>query len=335
MSENEQNDPVITDDEKEALLDGVESGEVEVQTDGGRKYATVTEFAVAPRNRIVTNSFTRMLSLNRKLAGHIGKSASTLLNEKADVASGPMTICTWGEFGEQVAEVALIYAFEPKPLEGVAVVFMQKSLVGHLVEVFYGGSRDNPPRHEAGNFTPGECSVVSLFCEGIVNGITQTWQGLMALQPELSSIHQSTDIVEVIENSAAIISSEFDIHFEDEQFYFHIVWPLSTLSSLLPVLEGQKRDRDPAEDARWAQVLRARMPDAKVAIDTCVGSASMTLRQVSKLEPGDIIDIENPRKATVFAEFTPLIEGRFGVHDGCYALEATRWLSAATDEPTS
>ena len=39
MSEN-----VLTDDEVDALLDGVESGEVEVQSAQGPRYASVTPF---------------------------------------------------------------------------------------------------------------------------------------------------------------------------------------------------------------------------------------------------------------------------------------------------
>lgn len=333
MSENDTgtDDAVLSDDEKDALIDGVATGEVEVLTDTGHDYASVTEFEVTPRNRILTNSFPRLQSINRKLAGYIGKSASKLLNEKIEVAPAAMTTPTWGEFGESCSETALLFEFAPKPLEGAAVVHLQKSVIGHVVETFYGGSKENPPRHEADNFTPGEMNVVSLFCEDVIKGIQETWQGLAALAPEKTGVHQSTDIVEIIENSQAVIVSEYDIHFEAEQYYFHIVWPTSTLASLLPVLEGQKRDRDPVEDARWEQVIRACVPNAIVGVSSHVGNACMSLREVASLDVGDVIEIDNPRAGTVFADRVPVLEGRFGVHDGCYAIEATRWLSAAAD----
>ena len=329
MSENETDDPVLTDEEKGALLDGVETGEVEVLSDDGPGYASVTDFEVTPRNRIATNSFPRLQSINRKLAGFVAKTASQLLNEKVELAPGPLQTLTWGEFGEQAAETALIFEFIPRPLEGSAVVFMQKSVVGHIVERFYGGSKENPPRHEAESFTPGEMNVVSLFCEDLLKGITETWQGLMALEPEKEGVHQSTDIVEVIDNSSSVISNEFDIHFEDDQFYFHVVFPVSTLATLLPVLEGQKRDRDPVEDARWERVIRAKLPDANIGITSCVGQAQMSLRDIAALDVGDVIDIDNPRAGTVYADDVPVLEGRFGIHDGCNAIEATRWLSTA------
>jgi len=329
MSEETSNEPVLTGDEKEALVEGVETGVVEVQSTNGATYANVAEFEVAPRNCIVTNSFPRLQTINRKLAAHIAKSASKLLNEKVEVAPGPLTVGTWGDFCEQGTETALIYEFAPQPLEGSAVVYVQNGVVAHIVETFYGGCQENPPRHKAENFTPGETSVTALFCDGVVQGIKENWQGLVELSPEKSGVHQSTDIVEVVENSALVISSEFDIHFGDEQFYFHVVWPTATLTPLLPVLEGQKRDRDPVEDERWEQSLRTRLPDASIDISTRIGKSIMNLRDVASLQVGDVIDLENPRTGTVFADQVPVLEGRFGVHDGCYALEATEWLTTA------
>ena len=50
-------DPVLTDDEKGALLEGMSSGEVEVHSNRGPTYASVTDFEIGPRSRITTNSY--------------------------------------------------------------------------------------------------------------------------------------------------------------------------------------------------------------------------------------------------------------------------------------
>ena len=329
------NDQVLTDDEKDALIDGVENGDVEVQSSEGPHYANVETFEVAPRNRIVTNSYPRLQTINRKLAEHVGKSVSAVLNDKLEVEATSLDTSTWGEFGEQATETAMLFEFSALPLEGSAVIHIQASGVRHLVETFYGGSKENPPRHDIDGFTPGEANAMTLVCNEILDGITETWQSLAALEPEKVAVYSSTDIVEVIENNSVVICSEFVLHHGEDKYAFHIVWPTQMLASLLPVLEGAKRERDAQKDGRWEQVIRARVPEARVTVSSCVGNAIMNLRAVAALEPGDIIDIENPRKGTVFAKHVPVLEGRFGVHDGCYAIEATRWLAhirAAAEE---
>ena len=61
-------------------------------------------------------------------------------------------------------------------------------------------------------------------------------------------------------------------------------------------------------------------------ISSRVGKSKMTVGGVAALEPGDIIDIDNPRLSTLFIKHVPLLNGRFGVHEGKYAIEATDWL---------
>lgn len=321
------NDQVLSDEEKSALVDGVESGDVEVQTGDGPKYASVEEFVISPRNHIVTNSYPRLQNLNRKFAGIATKSASALLNAKVDVESGEVTTCTWAEFSESCEDVALIFEFATKPLDGSAVFHIQSSVVRHIVETFYGGCKENPPRHEIEGFTRGESNVIALFCADLLKGIGESWQSLMVLDAEQSGVYQSTDVVEIIDNSEAVVCSEFQLVLGDEEHRIHLVWPVSMLAPLLPVLEGAKGERDAEQDSRWEDVIRSRIPEARVGVSSRIGSARMTLREVAQLQAGDIIDFENPRTGTVFARHVPVLEGRFGVHDGRYAIETTRWLT--------
>ena len=52
----------------------------------------------------------------------------------------------------------------------------------------------------------------------------------------------------------------------------------------------------------------------------------MKLGSLIDLAPGDVIDIDDPHRATLMAKHVPLIGGRFGVHRGQNAIEATDWL---------
>ncbi len=320
-------DQVLSDEEKDALLEGVEKGEVEVQSASGPTYATVQPFVVSPRNHIVTNSFPRLQSMNRKLGAWIGKAAQHVLNERFEAAAVGRSTATWGEFREQWVEPAVLVEFQASPLEGSAVVVVGRSAVLPIVERFYGGSDDNPPRHDADGFTRGEMNVVALFCQEILKGIEETWTPIIDLEASQAEIYQSTDVVDLIEDGEDIIACEFELSEGEDQQSLHVVWPMTMIASLLPVLEGQKRDRDAAEDARWESAIRNRVPDAPVNVDSCIGTARLSLRRIAKLEVGDVIDLENPRKGTVLTNDVAVLEGRFGVHDGCYAIEATRWLT--------
>ncbi len=319
-------DPVLTDEEKDALLEGMSSGEVEVTSNKGPTYADVSDFEIGPRSRIVTNSFPRLRNLNQQFGSRMSKQAEQLLNADANVTFNTMSTLPYSEFCERSDLLSLVVEFLPKPLEGSALLNLDAAAVEALVETFYGGVGNEPARQEPEYFTAGETNVVALFGEAVVTVLAEVWQPLTGVTPEIAATHTSTGVIESVDPGDPVICCEFDIEIADKQQTFELLWPLRTVASLLPVFDGQKRDRDAAEDARWEHSLRARVTDAVVRISSDLGRASMTLGEVAELEPGDIIDISNPQSGTILARNVPILSGRFGVHDGRYAIEAKRWL---------
>lgn len=319
-------DPVLTDDERDALLDGMSSGEVEVHSNKGPTYASVLPFEIGPRSRINTNSYPRLQSLNRQFASRMSKQAELLLNADATVTFLTVETITYSDFSERDPALSLIVEFLPKPLDGSALINLDSATVENLVETFYGGLGNDSARHEPEFFTPGEISVAALFTEAALTVINEVWQPLAKVAAELAGTHLSTGVIDAIDGSDAVIVCEFELDVADKKRAFHALWPVRTVASLLPVFEGQKRDRDAAEDARWERSLRSRVTDSVVRISSDVGHTQKTLGEIADLAPGDVISISNPQKGTVSASNVPILTGRFGVHDGRHAIETSRWL---------
>lgn len=328
-------DPVLTDDEKGALLEGISNGEVEVHSNKGPTYAEVTAFVIGPRSKIRTNSYPRLQGLNRQFASRMSKQVELLLNADAIVTFNDLKTCSYSQACEQGDGLSLVVAFAPKPLDGPALICLSAETVGNLVETFYGGQGNEPARPGAEFFTPGEVSVAALFGEASLAVIAEVWAPLLKLEPEMMGTHLNSSVIDGVDGGDSVLDCEFILEFGGKQQMFHVFWPVHTIASLLPVFEGQKRDRDVAEDLHWEQSLRARVTDSIVRISSNVGKTRMTLGAVADLTPGDIIDIGDPQHGTVSARNVPILAGRFGVHDGRYAVETLHWLKSAAGATTT
>lgn len=325
-------DKILTDDEKEALLDGVATGEVEVLSSRGPAYADVQPYEIAERSRLVSNSFPRLHKLNQSFANHISKQAEQLVSAETDVAANGIETRPFGEFSERMTGMSLIVEFSANPLEGNGLIVLGAELVGHLVEAFYGGLGNEPARQSSEYFTRGEVCVAELFSKDIMQILEDVWRPVMSTEHRKETAHQNTDIIEGLDASDRVICADFEIKFLEHEQNFQVVWPVSMLGPLLPVFEGQKRERDPAQDAMWERSLRSRLTDSMVCVASRVGKGRMTLGAVAALTPGDIIDIDNPRQSTLFVKDVPILHGRFGVHAGKHAIEATDWLGPETEQ---
>ncbi len=322
-------DPVLTDDEKDALLDGMSTGEIEVHSRKGPTYASVQDFDVGPRSRITTDSYPRLQSLNRQFAGRIDKLVEQLLNTESEVTFERLRTLTFSDFCERVNGLSMLIEFAPQPLQGSALINLDAVAVELLVETFYGGNSDDSGRQDADFFTPGEISVAKLFANVVLSVTEDVWGPLEKFDFKLLGTHLNSGVIDCVDGADNVIVAEFTLTVGDKSNPFHVIWPRTTVAPLLPVFDGQKRERDTAKDAHWQRALRSRVVDADVAVATGVGNARLSLRDVTKLAPGDIVPISNPQKGTLFADAIAVLEGRFGVHDGRYAIEARRWLDTS------
>ena len=322
-------DPVLTEEEKGALLDGMSSGEVEVHSNKGSSYADVSAFEIGPRSRLKTNSYPRLQGLNRQLASRMSKQLELLLNVDSKVTFASTANCSYSVASENSGGLSLIVEFLPKPLPGSAFITLSSETLGDLVETFYGGHSNDPADHQPEFFTPGEISVAALFGEAVLHVIAEVWSPMADLAPEIAATHLSTGVIDSVDGGDNVIQCEFDLQFGEKARKFDILWPLATVASLLPVFDGQKRDRDPAQDALWRQSLSASVTDSIVRIASDVGQTRMALRDITDLKPGDIINIGDPKEGTVSAQDVPVIAGRFGIRDGHYAVETLNWLESA------
>ena len=321
------NDKVLTDDEKSALIEGVESGEVEVCSSDGPSLASVSDFRIPQRAHIVKNSFPRLKILNQQVAERLRGDAEQLLQADVHIQTAESSVRTIGRICERLHGLSAVIVFEAKPLNGRALVALEPQLVQILVDAFFGGLGTGGAAAEQKNtFTPGEISIANLFSTIVLSAIKDTWAPLQEIQVDRTSTEVSIDLVDIGAETDSAISTEYELTLADKQCSFFVVWPLEMVQPLLPVFDGQKGDRDLVEDARWEKVLRQRVANSIVKLTSNVGYARLTLGQLIDLNPGDVIDIEHPQEATVLAKNVELIRGRLGVHRGQNAVETVDWI---------
>lgn len=321
-------DKVLTDDEKNALLDGVSSGAVEVHSSGGARYADVKPFELPKRSLIRTNSFPRLQLLNQQLAERLARYTETQLHCEVRIVAGQARQQAFADCAAGSSAQPAVCTFKAEPLDGHGVILVEPEAIGRLVEGFFGGSGNELVSRQAGSLSAGELSVCRLFCNAILSMIQDAWEPVIELVPEFVSLDVGGELITTIAETDPVLSTAFEIEFAEGRGGFDVVWPVSMITSLIPVFDGQKRERDAAEDARWQRAIKARLPEASISLSGTIGHARLPLKNLARLKAGDVIDIDSPRSATVFAKNVAVLHGQFGVLSGRNAIEAGGWIAS-------
>jgi flagellar motor switch protein FliM len=96
-------------------------------------------------------------------------------------------------------------------------------------------------------------------------------------------------------------------------------------SLLAPIRESLASDGSGGATVRkqeiWAPALGTALQEAQLETRAILAQAQISLGELVRLTPGDIIPIETPQYVTLLAGEIPLYSGRFGVSQGRNALK--------------
>lgn len=318
-------EPILTEDEKSALLEGVSSGAVEVHSRGGTRYKSVRPYDLAARARIMTHGYPRLQALDRQLAEALADDLGATLNCELGLKATGLDVRRWGERRRAANAPAVSFLFTAAPLEGNGMLAVDATLVRHLVEAFF-GSAGIGSSVAGGALTRGERSVAARFCDAVLAGLADTWRPLMEISPQRAPHEVSLELVDLARETDPVIASEFEVSFGPAHGTFRVLWPRHVLAPLLPAFQGSRRERDAAADRQWQQAIRNRLADVPIPLTSVIGEARHAVGELASLGEGGVLDIANPRAARLFAGGMPILEGHFGVLGARAAFEAVRWL---------
>jgi len=106
-------------------------------------------------------------------------------------------------------------------------------------------------------------------------------------------------------------------------FYGLVDWLLPE-TLLAPIRESLASDGGSAPVRKqevWAPALASALMDSELETRAILAQAQISLRELVRLAPGDIIPIEPPQQVTLLAGDVPLYRGRFGVSEGRNSLK--------------
>ena len=323
-------DEVLTKDEVGALLTGVESGEIEVQSADGPRFAVVKPHDIPRRSRIATKSLPKLELLNDNLAERLKQRTQKLLNCELGVTCRSTGSIMFADVWDSDSDALVAVEFSASPFTGRGAIVIDANLINQLVELFFGGGGNEKKEEPHGDFTPGVMRVVHAYADIVLTSLRETWEPIQLIEPEQQKTESSTSLLTIADETDSIVQSIFDFSFAEHDGTLEFLMPSVMLETLLPIFKGDNREPNPARDKYWEETFRDVVTDVTVDLSTTIGQATMTLSELICLEPGDIINIENPTKATVHAQNVRLIEGRFGVHGGKNAIEASHWFADDT-----
>ncbi|WP_019626146.1 flagellar motor switch protein FliM [Thioalkalivibrio sp. ALJT] len=311
---------ILSQDEIDALLHGVDEGEVETE-DPYPSDGEARDFNFATQDRIVRGRMPTLEMINERFARQLRVRLFNLLRRSADISVAGTRIAKFSEYMHSLFVPTSLNLVRAHPLHGTGLFVFDPKLVFILVDNFFGGDGRYYTRIEGRDFTPMEMKVVHGVLEGAFEDMQKAWEPVMELRFEFLNSEVNPQFANIVSPTEIVVISEFHIELDGGGGNLHVTMPYSMIEPIREQLDtGIQSDRSDV-DQRWMNALQQEIQSAEVEISSVLTEAELTVRELLDIQPGDIIPVDLPEKIVLHVEDIPMFRGKFGVSNGMNAFQ--------------
>ncbi|MGD9858545.1 MAG: flagellar motor switch protein FliM [Marinobacterium sp.] len=311
---------LLSQDEIDALLHGVDDGDVETEDNADEDADGIRPYDLASHERIVRGRMPTLEMINERFARHTRISLFNLLRRTADVTVGGIQVMKYGDYIHSLYVPTSMSLVKVHPLRGTALFIMDARLVFKLVDQFFGGDGRHA-KIEGREFTPTETRIVHKTLQQLFQDLKDAWRSVAELEFEHIGHEVNPAMANAINPTEVVVVSSFQIDLEGGTGELHITMPYSMLEPIREQLVSGVQANEEKGDERWLTALRRDIMMATLELDLTVAERELTLRDVMQLEAGDVIPVEMPENLELRANGIPMFECQLGTSRGNLAVK--------------
>ncbi len=317
---------LLSQDEIDALLHGVDDGDVETEVTEEEEAGTVKGYDFNSQERIVRGRMPTLEMVNERLARYFRISLFNFLRRSAEISISGIQIQKFSEYIQSLFVPTNLNIISCAPLRGRALIVFEPKLVFTAVDNYFGGGGQFYNKVEGREFSATEMRVIQLILNLLFKDLEEAWKPVMDIQFDYVNSEVNPQFANIVSPSEIIVISTMHVELEGGGGDINIAMPYSMIEPIRELLDAVSSDRGEV-DGTWQENLRKEVLRGEVLLNSTLVEKKMTIEDVMNFEKGDVIPIEMPEEVPVYAEDVAIFTGKVGLSDGNYAIQVTEKLT--------
>jgi flagellar motor switch protein FliM len=303
---------VLSEEEVDALLDGVESGEVSGKPP--RPAGEVVPYDLTDQDHIVRGQFPVLEKINAGFMRLLEEGLGQMLQREVEVTDEGLQTVRTSDYIHSLGLPVSVNFIRLTPLAGDALVVFDPGFVFTVVDIYFGGSGRYRNQMIGREFTPTEQRITQLVLNQVLQNIQAAWEPVLQVSTQYLHTEIDPEFSSIAGNREMLMISGFRMETDGNGGEFHVALPVSAIEPVRDLLDGGQRKNKSANQAGWLKALQQNLQEAEVEVCGRIAETQLTLRDVVGLKPGDVIPVNLPDSVTLQVSGVPLFSGQFGVH---------------------
>jgi flagellar motor switch protein FliM len=314
---------LLSQDEIDALLTGVDSGSVETKDEYSAHDGQARPFDFASQDRIVRGRMPTLEMVNDRFARLFRIGLFNLLRRSPEISTAEVQVRKFSEYVHSLFVPTSLNLVRIKPLRGTGLVIFDPKLVFAVVNNFFGGDMRFRAKIEGREFTATEQRIIQMLLAQAFHDLQKAWEPVIALTFEFLNSEVNPQFANIVSPSEVVVVNSYRVEIEGDGGEVHVTMPYSMIEPIRELLDtGLQSDRDQV-DERWLGALREEVKEAVVEVSSTLLETEISLGELMTLKAGDIIPVDPPGHVLLKAEDIPIFRGKYGTSRGNGAVKVT------------
>ena len=323
---------ILSQDEIDALLHGVDSGDVETEKDDLLPDGSARPYNFTSQDRIVRGRLPTLEMINERFARHFRISLFNMLRRSPEISVGGVQMLKFAEYVHSLFVPTSLNMVQIQPLRGTALFIFDPKLVFIVVDNFFGGEGRFYTRIEGREFTPTEMRVIQMLLQQVFKDMKEAWTPVMKVDFEYMSSEVNPQFANIVSPTEVVVVTTFHIELDGGGGDLHVTMPYSMIEPIRELLDaGMQSDRSDV-DERWLIALREEMQEVPIEVSAILAEADISIRDLLNMKTGDVIPINMPDTVMLRAEDVPVYRGIFGVSGGKNSIKVLETAKHSSQE---
>ena len=314
-------DNILSQDEIDALLSGMDGGEVDTKPEDDIRLDGINSYDFQSQDRIIRGRLPTLEMINERFARFLRVSLFNMLRRTPELSVGSIQMLKFSEYVHGLFMPASMNLVKVAPLRGTALFTFDPQLVFSLVDNYFGGTGQFHTKIEGRDFTATERRVVHLVLEQTFVDLTEAWKSVFPVEFSYIGTEVNPYFANIVSPSEVVVVTVIDVELEGGSGGLHLAYPYSMIEPIREILDTGMQSDSMDKDERWSIALREEVETAEVELASTLTETTIPLSRLVNMSPGDIISAEVPDVVVATVEGIPVFRGSFGTSGGNLALK--------------
>ena len=316
-------DKILSQEEVNALLRGIESGDVSTGYGNSGDKDEVQAYDLTSHDRVVRGRMPSIETISERFARIFQISMSASLKKVVDVQLASVEVAKFGVFMKHIPLPSCINIFKMDPLKGFSLLIIDPRMVYLLIDHFFGGNGQTHAKLEGRDFTPIEHKIISRIVGLALQDIEKAWKPVHPVSVFLNRTEINPQFASIVTPTEVVVTVEFSVEIDSSPGKVYMCIPYPSIEPIKEKLQAGYQSDQCEVDGRWMDGFREQLLECSLNIKVELGHSIVSVRDILNLTVGDVIMLDQPAEESIVAkvENLPKFLGRPGQYRGNLAFQ--------------